>query len=95
MPVFIVRYGYGGPDGATALQCDALIDSFAQLPDLLALRDERLNAVAGSLFSQSTMKTTRTLTRPGRRFLCCKQARQQAREQAATAESTAAEHQNL
>jgi phosphoglycolate phosphatase len=48
VPVFIVRYGYGGPDGATALQCDALIDSFAQLPDLLALRDERLNADAGS-----------------------------------------------
>ncbi|MFM0523951.1 phosphoglycolate phosphatase [Paraburkholderia strydomiana] len=35
MPVFIVSYGYGGPDGPEALQCDALIDSFAKLPALL------------------------------------------------------------
>jgi phosphoglycolate phosphatase len=47
MPVFIVSYGYGGPDGPASLQCDAMIDSFAQLPALLASRDERLRADAG------------------------------------------------
>ena len=47
MPVFIVSYGYGGPDGAAALQCDASIDSLMQLPDLLAARDEGLRAAAG------------------------------------------------
>ncbi|WP_051361553.1 phosphoglycolate phosphatase [Burkholderia sp. WSM2230] len=46
MPVFIVSYGYGGPDGAAALQCAASIESFAQLPDLLAPRNERLSADA-------------------------------------------------
>ncbi|WP_027798113.1 phosphoglycolate phosphatase [Paraburkholderia dilworthii] len=48
MPVFIVSYGYGGPDGAAALQSDALIDSLVQLPDLLASRDERLRAGASA-----------------------------------------------
>lgn len=36
MPVYIVRYGYPGPDGLAALTCDAFIDSFKQLPALLA-----------------------------------------------------------
>ncbi|WP_042300833.1 phosphoglycolate phosphatase [Paraburkholderia kururiensis] len=36
MPVFIVTYGYAGPNGAQALPCDGLIDSFEMLPALLA-----------------------------------------------------------
>jgi len=48
MPAFIVSYGYGGPDGAAALQCAASIDSFAQLPDLLAPRGEHARAKAAS-----------------------------------------------
>ena len=36
MPVYIVRYGYPGQDGLGALSCDAFIDSFEQLPALLA-----------------------------------------------------------
>ncbi|WP_407070670.1 phosphoglycolate phosphatase [Paraburkholderia rhynchosiae] len=42
LPVFIVSYGYGGPDGAAALQCDALIDSLGEMPALLAARDDKL-----------------------------------------------------
>ncbi|NMM38088.1 MAG: phosphoglycolate phosphatase [Glaciimonas sp.] len=36
MPVYIVRYGYPGPDGYNGMQCDALIESFNELPTLLA-----------------------------------------------------------
>jgi phosphoglycolate phosphatase len=36
MPVYIVRYGYPGPDGLDALTCNAFIDSFEQLVALLA-----------------------------------------------------------
>lgn len=36
MPVYIVRYGYPGPDGHAGMQCDALIESFDELPALLA-----------------------------------------------------------
>ena len=36
MPVYIVRYGYPGPDGHGGMQCDALIESFDELPALLA-----------------------------------------------------------
>ncbi|MFC3107490.1 phosphoglycolate phosphatase [Undibacterium arcticum] len=36
MPVYIVRYGYPGPDGYSGMQCDALIESFDELPALLA-----------------------------------------------------------
>lgn len=35
MPVYIVRYGYPGPGGLQALDCDAFIDSFMELPALL------------------------------------------------------------
>ncbi|WP_116613041.1 phosphoglycolate phosphatase [Paraburkholderia unamae] len=35
VPVFIVDYGYAGPQGASALSCDALIDSLAVLPAML------------------------------------------------------------
>jgi phosphoglycolate phosphatase len=38
LPVFIVGYGYAGEDGAQALRCDALIDSFEALPAMLAQR---------------------------------------------------------
>ena len=38
LPVFVVRYGYAGPEGADALRCDALIDSFEALPAILAQR---------------------------------------------------------
>jgi phosphoglycolate phosphatase len=38
MPVYIVRYGYPGPDGHAAMQCDALIDSLNDLPAILAAR---------------------------------------------------------
>jgi phosphoglycolate phosphatase len=38
LPVFIVNYGYGGPDGIDASRCDALIDSFEALPAMLARR---------------------------------------------------------
>lgn len=37
MPVYIVRYGYPGPDGHGGMQCDALIESFVELPALLAV----------------------------------------------------------
>jgi phosphoglycolate phosphatase len=36
MSVYIVRYGYPGPAGPDGMQCDALIDSFEELPALLA-----------------------------------------------------------
>lgn len=36
MPVYIVRYGYPGPGGLQALDCDSFIDSFMELPALLA-----------------------------------------------------------
>lgn len=36
MPVYIMRYGYPGPDGHAGMQCDALIDSFTELPAILA-----------------------------------------------------------
>lgn len=36
MPVYIVRYGYPGPGGLQALECNAFIDSFTELPTLLA-----------------------------------------------------------
>jgi phosphoglycolate phosphatase len=39
LPVFIVRYGYAGPQGSSALQCDGLIDSLAAMPAILASRD--------------------------------------------------------
>lgn len=35
MPVYIVRYGYPGAGGHEAMQCDALIDSFEDLPAIL------------------------------------------------------------
>lgn len=38
MPVYIVRYGYPGPAGHQGMQCDRLIDSFNELPDLLGQR---------------------------------------------------------
>lgn len=36
MPVYVLRYGYPGPDGAAALQADALIDSLVEVPVMLA-----------------------------------------------------------
>jgi phosphoglycolate phosphatase len=36
MPVYIVRYGYPGAGGLGALACNGPIDSFEQLPSLLA-----------------------------------------------------------
>jgi phosphoglycolate phosphatase len=36
MPVYIVRYGYPGPDGHAGMQCAALIESLAAMPALLA-----------------------------------------------------------
>jgi phosphoglycolate phosphatase len=47
VPAFIVRYGYGKPDGAAAWQCDAVIDSLEEMPGVLASREERLRADAG------------------------------------------------
>jgi phosphoglycolate phosphatase len=35
MPVFIVRYGYPGVDGHEALQCDAFINSLAELAGIV------------------------------------------------------------
>jgi len=35
MPVYIVRHGYHGEAGLAALRCDAVIDSFNELPGLL------------------------------------------------------------
>jgi phosphoglycolate phosphatase len=35
MPVYVVRYGYPGPDGYAGMQCDALIESLDELPALL------------------------------------------------------------
>lgn len=35
MPVYIVRYGYPGPDGHQGMQCTGFIDSFNELPALL------------------------------------------------------------
>jgi phosphoglycolate phosphatase len=40
MPVYIVRYGYPGPDGHEAMQCDALIDSLNDLPAILGAHDD-------------------------------------------------------
>jgi phosphoglycolate phosphatase len=36
MPVYIVSYGYPGPDGYRSMRCDALIESLNQLSPLLA-----------------------------------------------------------
>jgi phosphoglycolate phosphatase len=36
LPVFIVSYGYGCASGAEMLRCDALLDSFEALPEILA-----------------------------------------------------------
>lgn len=36
MPVYIVRYGYPGPDGHAGMQGAAFIDSLAEMPALLA-----------------------------------------------------------
>jgi phosphoglycolate phosphatase len=36
LPVFIVSYGYGSASGTDLLHCDALIDSFEALPEVLA-----------------------------------------------------------
>lgn len=36
IPVYLVSYGYAGPDGPGVLHCDGLIDSLAELPELLA-----------------------------------------------------------
>ncbi len=44
IPVYIVRYGYAGPAGAEALDCDYLLDSLEDLPDILA--PGRLEATA-------------------------------------------------
>ncbi|WP_208645385.1 phosphoglycolate phosphatase [Paraburkholderia aromaticivorans] len=38
LPVFIVSYGYAGPGGPAALECDGLIDSLAAMPAILAAR---------------------------------------------------------
>ncbi|MFC5510795.1 phosphoglycolate phosphatase [Massilia jejuensis] len=35
MPVFIVRYGYPGPEGHAAMACDGFIDSLEELPAML------------------------------------------------------------
>jgi phosphoglycolate phosphatase len=35
MPVYIVRYGYPGPDGHDAMQCDGFIDTLEDLPAML------------------------------------------------------------
>jgi phosphoglycolate phosphatase len=42
LPVFIVTYGYAGPDGPASLECDGLIDSLAAMPAILACRGARL-----------------------------------------------------
>lgn len=42
MPVYIVRYGYPGPDGHDTMQCDALIDSLNELPAILAARAQTI-----------------------------------------------------
>ena len=42
LPVFIVTYGYAGPDGPASLECDGLIDSLAAMPAILAFRGARL-----------------------------------------------------
>jgi phosphoglycolate phosphatase len=36
MPVYLVSYGYPGPNGVGVLKCEAVIDSFIELPALLA-----------------------------------------------------------
>lgn len=36
LPVFIVSYGYAGPAGSAALECDGLIDSLTAMPAILA-----------------------------------------------------------
>jgi phosphoglycolate phosphatase len=38
MPVFIVRYGYPGMGGHEALQCDAFINSLAELSGIVDTR---------------------------------------------------------
>ena len=35
MPVYIVRYGYPGPAGHNAMECDGFIDSLEELPAML------------------------------------------------------------
>ncbi|MFM0639410.1 phosphoglycolate phosphatase [Paraburkholderia metrosideri] len=42
LPVFIVSYGYAGPDGSAALGCDGRIDSLAAMPAILASRGARI-----------------------------------------------------
>lgn len=42
MPVYIVRYGYPGEDGYAGMQYDALIESFKELPALLALTPHQI-----------------------------------------------------
>ncbi|MGF6720925.1 phosphoglycolate phosphatase [Paraburkholderia sp. GAS41] len=44
LPVFIVSYGYAGPDGPAALECNGLIDSLAAMPAILAARSARLHS---------------------------------------------------
>lgn len=42
LPVFVVSYGYAGPDGPASLQGDGLIDSLAAMPAILAARSARI-----------------------------------------------------
>lgn len=46
MPVYIVRYGYPGPGGLEALTPDAFIESFTEMPTLLAGRQQSAEANA-------------------------------------------------
>lgn len=46
MPVYIVRYGYPGPGGLDALKPDAFVDSFTEVPTLLAERKQSAEADA-------------------------------------------------
>lgn len=46
MPVYIVRYGYPGPGGLDALKPDAFIESFTEMPTLLAERKHSAEASA-------------------------------------------------
>ncbi|MGN6701552.1 MAG: phosphoglycolate phosphatase [Burkholderiaceae bacterium] len=48
MPVYIVRYGYPGAGGLEALHPDRFIDSFTELPDLLALCPEQTGSRAAA-----------------------------------------------
>ena len=44
MPVYIVRYGYHGEGGLAALGCDAVIDSFDELPGMLRDSGQKASA---------------------------------------------------